>query len=387
MTRIFIILGGALCIGACVPAGAPPAFYQAHVQRSDLPGTLIEFEALDGAPAGARAFRVVYSSTDPQGRRIPVSGVIVVPSGYSKPVGRPVVAWAHPTTGVQPRCAPSLSPLKFLMMPGLSEMMEHGYVVTATDYPGLGSGAVHPFLDGESEGRAVLDSVRAAIALPGSLASREYALWGHSQGGQAALFAANISAKYAPDLQLKGVATAAPATDLATLLRDDIGTVDGDNLTALTLWSWARIYNAAYDHVVKPEAMPAISVVAHSCWDVLIDSNAEKAADKVLVSSFLSVPDITKVEPWRTLAQRNTPRPLPRHVPAFFAQGDADVIVRPSVTYRYVESMCRRGSRVTLKVLPKITHDWIAIESAATAVAWIADRFEGKAAPSTCRSG
>ena len=243
------------------------------------------------------------------------------------------------------------------------------------------------FLTGKAKVAPYWNSVRAAIALPGSLASREYALWGHSQGGQAALFAANISAKYAPDLQLKGVATAAPATDLATLLRDDIGTVDGDNLTALTLWSWARIYNAAYDHVVKPEAMPAISVVAHSCWDVLIDSNAEKAADKVLVSSFLSVPDITKVEPWRTLAQRNTPRPLPRHVPAFFAQGDADVIVRPSVTYRYVESMCRRGSRVKLKVLPKITHDWIAIESAATAVAWIADRFEGKAAPSTCRSG
>jgi hypothetical protein len=36
----------------------------------------------------------------------------------------------------------------------------------ATDYPGLGTPGVHAYLMGESEGRAVLDSVRAARNLP-----------------------------------------------------------------------------------------------------------------------------------------------------------------------------------------------------------------------------
>ena len=45
---------------------------------------------------------------------------------------------------------------------GLNQMLAQGYVVTATDYPGLGTQGIHPFLIGVSEDRAVLDSVRAA---------------------------------------------------------------------------------------------------------------------------------------------------------------------------------------------------------------------------------
>ena len=85
--------------------------------------------------------------------------MVIVPNGPAPPAGRPVIAWAHPTTGVQPHCAPSLSPLRFMMIPGVSEMVKRGFVVAATDYPGLGTGTDHPFLDGPSEGRAVLDTI------------------------------------------------------------------------------------------------------------------------------------------------------------------------------------------------------------------------------------
>ena len=40
-------------------------------------------------------------------------------------------------------------------------MLEHGYVVAATDYPGLGSMGTHPYLIGVTEAHAVLDFVRA----------------------------------------------------------------------------------------------------------------------------------------------------------------------------------------------------------------------------------
>ena len=50
---------------------------------------------------------------------------------------------------------------------GLADMLRQGYVVVATDYPGLGvPGMNHPYLIGVSEGRAVLNSVRAARDLP-----------------------------------------------------------------------------------------------------------------------------------------------------------------------------------------------------------------------------
>ena len=74
------------------------------------------------------------------------------------------MAWAHPTAGVIPPCAPSLARVLFSSIQGLREMLAHGYVVAATDYPGLGTVEPHPYLVGISEGRAVLDSVRAARA-------------------------------------------------------------------------------------------------------------------------------------------------------------------------------------------------------------------------------
>ena len=118
-------------------------------------------------------------------------------------------------------------------------LLENGYAIAATDYPGLGTPGPHPYLVGDSEARAVIDSVRAARSFPGLENSTRYAVWGHSQGGQAALFTGMIAKSYAPELQLVGVAAAAPATDLATLMTDDLNSVGGRNLTAMTMWSWA----------------------------------------------------------------------------------------------------------------------------------------------------
>ncbi len=72
------------------------------------------------------------------------------------------MAWAHPTTGIVSKCAPSLARILFRTIQGLHEMLQRGYLIAATDYPGLGTAGPHPYLVGISEGRAVLDSVRAA---------------------------------------------------------------------------------------------------------------------------------------------------------------------------------------------------------------------------------
>jgi hypothetical protein len=74
-----------------------------------------------------------------------VSGMIVVPPGPTPEDGRPIVAWAHPTTGIIPRCALSLAILHFQQIQGLRNMVERGYIVAATDYRGLGTVGPHPW--------------------------------------------------------------------------------------------------------------------------------------------------------------------------------------------------------------------------------------------------
>jgi hypothetical protein len=195
------------------------------VTAADLPGkpgSIIRVWPLaGGGPGGGDAFRILYRSTGLNGEPIAVSGAIYIPPGAPPDGGRNVIAWAHPTTGVVEACAPSLMPDASGMTWGLPDMLAQGYVVVATDYPGLGTPGIHPYLIGVSEGRAVLDSVRAARDLPHSGASNRFAVWGHSQGGHASLYTGELAASYAPDLKLVGVAAAAPATYLIELFDDD----------------------------------------------------------------------------------------------------------------------------------------------------------------------
>ena len=162
-------------------------------------GELIRSEAMAGAPDAATAYRILYRSEGLHGEPIAVSGVVIVPAERPTMTGGPIIAWAHPTTGLVPACAPSLARVFFESIQGLNEMLRQGYVVVATDYPGLGTSGPHPYLVGLSEGRAVLDSVRAARSMTGS--GSAFAVWGHSQGGHAALYAGILAADYAPELK------------------------------------------------------------------------------------------------------------------------------------------------------------------------------------------
>jgi acetyl esterase/lipase len=363
---------------------AQTAFYQASAADiAGPPGTLISSEPMFG-PVGAEAYRILYRSTGLRGEPVAVSGVVVIPPGAPPPGGRPIVAWAHPTTGVVPHCAPSLAIFVFQSMMGLRPMIDRGVVVVATDYPGLGTAGPHPYLVGVSEGRAVLDSVRVARLMPGVGSGNRFAVWGHSQGGQASLYTGLLARSYAPELDLVGVAAAAPATELVTLMGDDFKTTGGKNLTAMTLWSWSRVFGAPINKVVMPEAIPTVDRLADECIESIFDIMERRRTEKPLEQHFLSVPNIAIVEPWKTLAVRNTPGPLPANIPLFLAQGTIDNLVRPEVTRAYFQQQCKAGGKVRMVWLPNEGHGFAGRDSANAAVDWMVARFAGEPAPDDC---
>ncbi len=152
-----------------------------------------------------------------------------------------MLSWAHGTVGSADKCAPSMDSdslgppedtgigqlRKINKAPHklLNAFLRAGWIVAMTDYEGLGTRGIHPFLLGDSEGRGVVDivptahqlvdQVMRAHAMEGvRLVSDKYAIVGHSQGGQAALFAASLADTYASDGTLIGVAALAPASNL-----------------------------------------------------------------------------------------------------------------------------------------------------------------------------
>jgi acetyl esterase/lipase len=384
-----VVIGGvmvaALLMLAPRASMAQTSFYQpTAAELRGRPGTLIRHEPMPMSPSGASAHRILYRSTGLKGEPIAVSGVVIVPSQPSPSGTGPVVAWAHPTSGIVPHCAPSLARNVYSQIQGLQELLQRGYVVTATDYPGLGTVGPHPYLVGVSEGRAVLDSVRAAQSLVGTDARQGFAVWGHSQGGQAALFAASLARSYAPELPLLGVAVAAPATDLKTLLKDDLNTSGGDNLLAMTLWSWSRVYNASLNRIVDPSALRLMDRLAAQCLESIIDILPRQRIGEALMQRFLLVDDPTEQQPWRRLLAENIAPAIPHGIPVFLSQGTADTTVRPDVTLAYMGRLCASRSPVRMLLLSGVGHAFVARDSAAAAVEWIGNRFAQQSPPSDC---
>ena len=101
-------LGTLLALLTAVPIWAGPSPVSTD-STTDKPGEIVQSAAFS-APPGATGWKVLYRSTGLKGESIVVSGLVFAPSAPPPPEGRRVIAWAHPTSGVVPPCAPSLMP-------------------------------------------------------------------------------------------------------------------------------------------------------------------------------------------------------------------------------------------------------------------------------------
>jgi pimeloyl-ACP methyl ester carboxylesterase len=198
------------------------------------------------------------------------------------------------------------------------------------------------------------------------------------------LFTGIIAKTYAPELELLGVAAAAPATDLVTLMNEDIDSVGGKNITAMTLWSWQRVFDAKMDKVVDPRALPAIDQLVQECIEGPFDLRRRQLTEQPLEQYFLTTKHPSDVEPWHTLLAENSPGALPPEIPVFLAQGTDDDIIHPKVTQDYAASLCSAGSKVRLVLLPNIGHSRAAQASTQALLDWTSDRFGAKPAPDDC---
>jgi len=177
-----------------VPTGPAGARFYAPPARlvAGAPGTVIWARSIRtprGLSAAARTILVLYRSVLPNGTPTAVSGLIFTPRGTAPKGGWKLISWAHGTTGIADSCAPSRDVATDDMYPEFNGWLGRGYAIAQTDYQGLGTPGVHLYLVGRAEGASVVDIVLAARRLVPAI-GRRFAIAGHSQGGQAALFAA-----------------------------------------------------------------------------------------------------------------------------------------------------------------------------------------------------
>jgi uncharacterized membrane protein HdeD (DUF308 family)/acetyl esterase/lipase len=366
----------------------PDAFYAASTVPS-TPGSLIRSEPFTrGVPEGARGVRILYSTTDASGDPALASGLVVLPATGSD---HPVIAWAHGTTGYDNGCAPTLlgDPLGSGAFFLTDQVLERGWALVATDYVGLGTSGSHPYLIGRGEAPSVLDAVRAARELPDASLSGTTVVWGHSQGGNAALWTGVLATSYAPDVPLAGVAALSPASDLIGLVRN-LPNVTGGQLFASYV---VKAYAAQYDDVRISDVLdPASTSLVQEFGDRCL---AEKETIiSILELGALKDRSIFSSDPTTGAIGARLRENVPTGdiaAPLLIGQGLADPLVLPEVQQGYVDSRCAAGQELTYRTYAGFDHVGV-VEPESPLVpdllAWTEDRIAGTPAapPTPCGS-
>ena len=367
-------------------AASPDAFYKPPSTVPERPGVLLRSERFTrGIPKQWEAWRILYTTTRDENTPAVASGLVIasdhLPSGP-----RPVIAWAHGTTGVASQCAPTLLPSRWNadVIPGIDQVLRRGWVVVATDYIGLGTPGPHPYLIGQGEARSVLDSVRAARQMPQLSLQPTTVVWGHSQGGHAALWTGILAPTYARDVNVVGVAALAPASDLNALVEEVRDTLEGRVLGAYILTAYSEIYpDVSFNHYVRPAARVLVRETADRCLDI-------PEAIPSVVTAVLSRQRIYSADPLsgalgRRLAE-NTPTGSIK-VPLVIAQGLDDHLVLPTLQRSYVNRLCHSGQSVEYRTYRRRDHlslIWPGSPLIPFLLAWTQARFASRAGEPGC---
>lgn len=333
-------------------------------------------------PSAARNLLVLYRSTAPNGKPIAVSGTIAIPRGKPPKGGWPVISWAHGTTGSADVCAPSRDsatspahPYIAYVNPVLDDWVKHGYAVLRTDYQGLGTPGPHPYLIGESEGRGVIDIVRAARELVPQIGKR-WAIAGHSQGGHAALWAAADAQGWAPELRLVGTVAFAPASHVDALVRLASTLTSPGGLSGLGALLAAGAATASpavnLNQLLSDRALALVPQIEQTCLAQLGQSSSFGG----LSPSQLLRPGANTI-PFDNVVVANDPGHLKIAARTLIVQGDADTTVLPMFTTSLVSELQGLGDPVEYQVFKGVDHGGIVSAAEAAATTWLAGRFAG----------
>lgn len=358
------------------------------------------YSATNSTAVSAVSQKINYRMPSVNGSETIATAVVFVPKGTAPAGGWPIIAWAHGTTGVADVCAPSNSTDLGGVDPIIAQLVAQGYMVVAPDYEGLGSAGIHPYLNLASEGRSVVYAVLAARENVPSAGTRWLA-YGHSQGGHAALGAAQY-ANEANGLSYLGTVAIAPASNLGLaisggtqlagqlLQAGQVAPAIGILAQQITFSAYVtaglkQTTTVSYSDVFDAQAAAIVPQVEQRC-DVgnLIGADIGKHAQTTgnpltyqgLKASFASVPAVANF-----LGTLSEPATVKLNQPVLIIQGDADTTVPVQLTNKLFNDMRALGTTVNYQVLPNKTHTTAFTDSLPEVLGFIGERFN----PSTAQ--
>lgn len=354
--------------------------YLTPLISNDKPGTVLKKEKLNISVPGLKvAYRILYVTEGFDGTPRISSGSVFIPSAPAPVAGRPILSWAHGTLGMGDACAPSRSN-PFNDMAWLSDALKRGWIVSATDYAGLGTEGINLYLIGTSEAHDVLNAARAAQQMDLNV-SNSLVLFGHSQGGHSVLWSAHIVKAYAPDLKLIAVAAAAPAAKLSALIEEEYNKSVSWGIGPEIAVSWPLVYPQL--DLQKTLSQGAYSTYKNLAQECLVGNPIGIKTRALIGKPFFKINPMSDPAWKNALAAQDAPY-LSSQTPLIIAQGLKDEIVLPDTTALYAKNACASGSNLTMMWMGDVGHIPAAAISGPYVISWLDQRLQGIPVVSNC---
>lgn len=387
LTAAFV--AGLMLVAAPIPTASAAApnwsglDARAFADRVPPPGGLIRTVPLNpelSVAGAARAYRILYSTTDQHNSPAVSTGVVFVPPGEAPPGGWPVIAWAHGTVGLGDDCTPSAQPRSARDNEYLSHWLNEGYVVVGSDYTGLGTPGLMSYLNSVATAHAIIDSVIAAHHMNLPL-SPKWALVGQSQGGAAAVASARWATEFSKGsgLDYRGVvATGTPAN-----IDDVIITAGPDMVLPPGLGPIASAYTAyilAGFRELRPDVNSVLTpagLTAANQAETLCTAPLSAAVAGLTPPQFFSAP-LASLPGMRGALADFMGTPIAGYDrPIFLGVGLKDRDVPPSSTLKFADQLKANGQDVALYVYPEDDHSSTVLTSMADSTPFLQAQFAG----------
>lgn len=382
-----VAAGGGYALWRAVRPPSVSSFYKAPSSvGSDKPGQILRTEKIGSQVADARLWRILYTSTDLNGKVVATSALVAAPTAAAPDGGYPLIAVAHGTVGINQACAPSIKPFAKADEQNtaydffVGQYVRAGYAVVMSDFEGLGVKGSNSYLVGDVEGRNVLDAARAAKTFSGFNVRPGILVAGQSQGGHAALWAGQLAPSYAPDIHVIGLVAQAPATDLEAMFVGVTTAGRRGGIVSLPVMA-ADAYTKQYPAVKIGQVLTKRgrgslnNVIKRLClFPAILGTQLARPQDLLQPNGL----DVLKPYVIKNIPGVNFTMPI------FLAQGDSDIVVQPSINRAYAAKLCAAGADLVFKQYPGVGHFDVVGASTPDVLAWMSAIRNGTPPPTTC---
>lgn len=336
-------------------------------------------------PVPVHSTQLLYRSTDSHGEPLVTATTVLVPGiPWVGPGPRPLISYQEAIDSLGTQCNPSYTLRAGLMKETalVAQFLAAGTAVAVPDFDGKRNTIMAP-----SEGRMVLDGIRAAQRAGLGLETAPVGMWGYSGGGNSTAWAAELHRSYAPELNIRASAQGGIPGDKVAIAPFAIsGQQPQANFTGwLAIIGLSREYPELFDlaEYLDADGMRVAEDLSERCLYTAVGTTVLRpVADYLTDPGVLQDPGVHRVLELASLGRAGAAPDMP--VLMWHSTTDQLLPAERAID-SVVHSYCEAGANLRLHRVPATEHISAEIVPEVATVAWLTAVTAGAdPGPSTC---